>query len=374
MINPLVASDEVFRGQDVRRRGYIQDSTPGVAITVSNRDLALITTLLEINPLVASVEFDISFALPSLGDPYAPLRHDYTGGLRDLALGADPTFSGQMTPWNIEMVGGHRSSAASGDGTGTVDVDVYVIDSGVDHPDVHVVESATFFQEGAGPGSSLHGNHVAAIIAAKDDGSGTVGVAPGARVHSLDVFDASGQARMSQILAALDHVIAAKRADPSRPMVINMSLGASTGTTEHNALDRAVEVALAEGITVVISAGNDATDAALVSPAHVEDAITVGAVDSRHLFAFDFSNRGRRVDVLAPGVRVVSAADGSRFARLDGTSMAAPHVAGAAALILAKAPGASPDAVQQTIRRTSRNTVNSRAPQTTGRTLWLARL
>lgn len=372
--DPITASETVFTGQDVRRRGYIQETTPGVAITIPLSDLPLITALLDLSPLVASYEDDIAIALPEVIGDTVPLRHDYTGALSDLVLGDDPTFSGQMLPWSVRLIGGHKTDTDSGDGNGTVDMDVYVIDSGVDHPDINVVESVTFFHDDQGPGSSLHGTHVAGIIAAKDDDTGMVGIAPGARIHSLDVFDASGQARISQIIQAVEHVIAAKRAEPSRPMVINMSLGARTNTADYNALDRAVQAAIDERIPVVVSAGNEASSAAGNSPAHVHDAITVGAVDYDHNFAFDFSNHGLRVDVQAPGVRVISTADGGQYARLDGTSMAAPHVTGAVALILSATPGASPAAVQGEVRRNGRNTVDARPPRTINRTIWIARL
>lgn len=372
--DPVLASDQVFVGQDVRRRKYIQETQPAVAVRIPTPLVPVLVPLWEASPLVDDVEDDIVFHLPEIpSGAYAPLRHDYTGAPSDLALGEDPTFSGQMMPWNLRLIGAHRSSAASGDGAGDTPIDVYVIDGGVSHSDLNVVESVAFY-EGNDPGSDLHGTHVAGIIGAIDDGDGVVGVAPGVRIHSLDVFGGSEAASMSTLMSAVDHVVAAKRANPSTPMVINLSVGAFVGTTAFNALDDAVQTAIDERIVVVISAGNDAGNTAAYSPAHVRDAIVVGATNWEHGFSFDFSNRGNHVDVLAPGVRVVSTADGDQFARLDGTSMAAPHVTGAVALILADTPGASPSSVQGTIRRNGRNTVDPRAPRTIGRTIWLARL
>ncbi|HIG74134.1 MAG TPA: hypothetical protein EYQ24_06060 [Bacteroidetes bacterium] len=376
VLDPVLASDVVFTGQDVRRRGYIQETQPAVAIRVPTVLLPVLLPVLELSPLVERVEDDIVFVIPALElgpEPYVPQRHDYTGAAEDLLLGEDPSFSGQMRPWSMKTIGANRSSAASGDGQGETPVDVYVIDSGVSHSDLNVVESVAFY-EGSDPGSDLHGTHVAGIIGAIDDGDGAVGVAPGARIHSLDVFGGSETASMSQIMRAVDHVVAAKRANPSTPMVINLSLSAYVGTTAFNALDETVQAAIDERIPVVIAAGNGSANAAAFSPAHVRDAIVVGAADSDFNFAFDFSNRGLHVDLLAPGVRVVSTGDGDRYARLDGTSMAAPHVTGAVALILSATPNASPASVQGTVKRNGRNKVTVRPPRTTPRILWIARL
>lgn len=371
ILSPESASDETFSEQDVRRRGYVRDSNPGVAITVSVLDLDALLAVLEASPLVEWVEPDFSILAPGEDVDYVPLSHDYRGQVWDKPSG---TFEGQMLPWNVSLIGGAESSARSGDGAGGVEVDVYVIDSGVDHPDVRVVEEVRLFPASRDPGSSAHGNHVAATIAAVDDGDGMVGVAPGARVHALDVFDGSGSAPMSRLIAAVDYVTAAKKADPSRPVVVNMSVGARTGTSRLNALDEAIQASIRAGVVYVVSAGNQSTDASLVSPAHVPEVVTVGAHDANHVFAVDFSNHGRMVDLLAPGVRVVSAADGGRYARMDGTSMAAPHVAGAAALYLAAHPDADQEAVRSALVGSARNKVALRDPLTTGRTVWVGGL
>lgn len=371
VVSPEAASDDAFSEQDVRRRNYVRDGNPGVAATVAIADLPVVMALLEASPLVKYIEPDFSLLSPEAEGNYVPLSHNYTGQVWDQPSG---TFTGQMLPWNVTLIGGDRSSARSGDGSGTVDIDVYVIDSGVDHPDVDVVESVRFFSDDLDPGSPTHGNHVAATIAATDDASGMVGVAPGARVHSLDVFDGSGSAPMSRLIAAVAHVTAAKKADPARPIVVNMSVGAYTGSTGLNALDEAIQASVAAGVVYVVSAGNQRVDAARVSPARVPEALTVAAYDANHTFAIDFSNYGPLVDILAPGVRVVSAADGGRYARLDGTSMAAPHVAGAAALVLAANPAATPSEVASTILASSRDAVPVRVPTTTSRAVWVAGL
>ncbi|PAP76763.1 S8 family serine peptidase [Rubrivirga marina] len=372
--DPEAESDAMFDGHDVRRRGYVQETNPGVAIQLSLVDLNTILGILGLNPLVIDVEVDLRIPLEAFPGTYVPLSDRYTGRESDVLIAQTTMpgeFEGQMLPWSVRQVRGHLSSTASGDGAGTVDVDVYVIDSGVDHPDVNVVESVSFLDEGAEAGPTTHGNHVAGIIGGTDDEGGMVGVAPGVRIHSLDVFDASGTTSMSQVMRAVDHVTAAKRANPAAPIVVNLSLGAATSTTELNALDRAIQTSIRAGVVYVVSAGNDGVNAAYVSPARVPEVITVGAYDSRWQFASEFSNHGPVVDLLAPGVRVVSGADGGRYARLDGTSMAAPHVTGAAALNLARRPSAKPGHVETQLWRRGRSLGQGVPPNTTTRSVWV---
>lgn len=175
-----------------------------------------------------------------------------------------------------------------------------------------------------------HGTHVAGTVA------GTrYGVAKRATVHPVRVLGCDGGGAMSGVIAGVDWV--AKHAE--KPAVANLSLGGGASRS----LDEAVENAIEQGIVMVLAAGNEDSDACKTSPARTKAAITVGA-STRQDQRADFSNWGECVDLLAPGAEIDSAwhSGDSASKSLQGTSMAAPHVAGAAALLLADNPQASP--------------------------------
>ena len=349
--DPQNASGTLFYAQGVKTRTYYRDSFTGVAVTVHQDDLYGILNDLVASDSVAFVEPDIPLDPIVDAAEYVDLEtyRDADGG-RGITYDDDAWYQSQLRPWTIERIEGDDSSTQSGNGSGTVDIDVYVIDGPMDHPDLNVVERVSFLPAGVTPASTLHGNHVAGIIAAIDDGDGIVGVAPGARLHSLEVLDAAGATTLSTLLDAVEFVTTRKQADPDRPLVVNMSIGVDLGTTALNALDEAVAKAVQAGVVFVASAGNGATDASTYSPAHAPGALVVAASDPYDTFARTFSNFGAEIDLFAPGVDVLSAADGGRFAILSGTSMATPHVAGAAALVLSRAPAATPAQVLSALR------------------------
>jgi subtilisin family serine protease len=147
----------------------------------------------------------------------------------------------------------------------------------------------------------------------------------------------------------------------TKPAVVNMSIGGPADST----LDQAVKASIAAGTTYVVAAGNDNVNACGSSPARVSTAITVGATDSTDHRA-SFSNYGSCLDIFAPGVKILSAyrTSNSATALMSGTSMASPHVAGAAALVLAGNPTATPATVAAIL--TGRSLVNKVAGAGTG--------
>ena len=184
-----------------------------------------------------------------------------------------------------------------------------------------------------------HGTHVAGTV-----GSTTFGVAKGVRLVAVRVLDCDGDGSISDVIAGIDYVTGNHAA--GAPAVANMSLGAGVSTS----IDNAVKASIADGVTYVAASGNEASNACGVSPARVPGVLTVGATDSKDQEA-DFSNWGSCLDLLAPGVNITSTWPTSNSATntISGTSMAAPHVAGVAALYLESAPGASPATVHSAL-------------------------
>ncbi|KQV14817.1 MULTISPECIES: S8 family peptidase [unclassified Kitasatospora] len=214
-------------------------------------------------------------------------------------------------------------------------VTAYIVDTGVmiEHHDFggrasygyDAIDGDNVADDGYG-----HGTHVAATVA------GTLhGVAKQAKVVAVRVLDDSGSGTTEQVVAGIDWVTS----HAVKPAVVNMSLGGDPD----EALDTAVRNSIASGLTYTVAAGNSGVDASEHSPARVATALTVGASTSSDSRA-SYSNYGPLVDLFAPGSDIVSAAtwweDGETS--MSGTSMAAPHVAGAAALYLASHRTATP--------------------------------
>ena len=221
-------------------------------------------------------------------------------------------------------------------------VDAYVVDSGIltTHSQfANRIRSGFDVFGGNATDCNGHGTHVAGTIAGS-----TFGVAPQASLIAVKALDCNGSGSVSGVIAAIDWVIGDHT---TRPAVMNLSLG----TSESPSLESAVDRAYADGITVVVAAGNSNVDACSTSPAgNRTSALTVGAsneVDARA----SFSNFGSCLDLFAPGTNIVSAGISSNDATavLSGTSMAGPHVAGLAARYLSSAPTAAPVSVMNAI-------------------------
>ena len=208
---------------------------------------------------------------------------------------------------------------------------VAIIDSGISaHPDLKdkVLVAKNF---SGGSGMHPHGTHVAGTIAAK---GGIVGVAPEAKLVDAQVLDSRGSGSDKAVVDGMDWVISLKATQGINVQVVNMSLG---GPSLSGSLKDAVNRLADAGIVVVCAAGNEGDGKSKTDewsyPAGVPSCISVAAVNVKGKVA-DFSNSNSEVDCAAVGVNVLSCVPGGAYEKWNGTSMASPHVAGVAALIM----------------------------------------
>lgn len=238
------------------------------------------------------------------------------------------TSSTQLNPtWNLDRIDQvslplDKKYSWNNDGFGS---NIYIIDTGVEvkHPEFEgrAVWGANFADSESPDGCmDSHGTHVAGISSGK-----TYGVAKKSNVISVKVLGCDGSGAMSSVIKGISYAITDKR----KNKIINMSLGGGFS----NAVNMASKQAYLNGVLVVAAAGNENQDACGTSPASEESALTVGASDIRDNFA-SFSNWGKCVDIIAPGVDILSSIPRGDKAVFSGSSMSSPHVAGAAAKIM----------------------------------------
>ncbi|WP_030761982.1 S8 family peptidase [Streptomyces sp. NRRL F-2664] len=316
----------------------------GFAVTLGPQQLDAVRT----TPGVRSVEADAEVSAPPT--PVGPA--------------ALPAARASAPTWGLDRIDQRTlpldgDFTAPGDGAG---VTVYILDTGIDydHPEFEGRAEPGFDAVGdGGDGRDCegHGTHVAGTV-----GGRTYGVARAVRLVSVRVLGCDGRGEYSAVVAGLDWVARNAR----QPAVLNVSLGGSRS----DAVNGAATAVAAAGTLPVVAAGNSAADACTVSPASADGVLTVAA-SNRADEQSGFSNHGPCVEIHAPGEQIDSALLGGGTVALDGTSMAAPHATGAAALHKAAHPAATPAQVAgRLVERSTEDLLAATGPGTPNRLLF----
>ena len=307
-------------------------------------------------------------------------------GVRHVVADGKVRITAETTPPGIARIRARHATApdAHDQGFTGVGARVAVLDTGIDltHPDlVAAIDGAlgrNCYNTGPPQDGHGHGTHVAGTIAGQAGNNiGVVGVAPSARLVPVKVLSNSGEGEWSNVICGIDYVMGlATDADPANDVdVINMSLGDTgpTGNCSDGGLREAVCRSVAAGVVIVAASGNSFTDASTFIPAAFPEVITVSAITDfdgepggsagcRFIFLLlgtycddqyaAFANSGSVIEVTAPGVEVFSSWTGGGYQSSSGTSMAAPHVTGVAALVRAANQALTPAEIEALIERT----------------------
>lgn len=325
IVKYTASSDTDKKSKELKDKGASVDKTfkntiKGAAIKATPAEAANIAK----TPGVASVEVDLPVSVSDT-QTNAPWGLD------------------RMDQQALPLSGTFTAEANAGKG-----VDVYIVDSGIraDHSEFtgRIASGWSRITDGTGvTDCNGHGTHVAGTAA-----GAKYGVAKSATIIPVRVFGCSGSGYTSDVIAGLDWVASHHQA--GKPAVVNLSLGGTASAS----LDTAMNAIINEGVTATVAAGNSATDACTASPARVPAAITVASSD-RTDGQSSFSSFGSCVDMYAPGSSVLSAwyTGTTATATSSGTSMAAPHVAGAAAVLLSRNPALTPAQVSTELNNTA---------------------
>ncbi|WP_205739839.1 S8 family peptidase [Georgenia sp. SYP-B2076] len=310
--------------------------TVGLDAPMSAEAAEAVAAQLETSPSVLWAEPDYAVSLPDDLGPMAAGGAAVTGGPPAAAPGVASVQA--AAPWGLDRIDQRSGLSTTYEYDTTGDgVTAYVIDTGIRATHTEFVgRVGTGFSvvtDGGGTNDCHgHGTHVAGTL-----GGTTYGVAKQVEIVPVRVLDCNGAGTNAGVISGIDWVVS--NHDAGTPAVANMSMGGPAS----DAVDAAVRTMIDDNITVVVASGNGGTSACQTTPARTAEAITVNASTNADAIA-SFSNRGSCTDVYAPGAAVLSAWATSDTASLEGsgTSMASPHVAGAAARILERNPRFTP--------------------------------
>lgn len=340
---------EVRATQGAQLRGIYKHSITGFAAKLTPSQVEKYRR----DPRILSITPDRIIELENVEETSALAVQDYpTWGLdridqRELLLDRAYSFTATGSGVNAYIMdSGIRYSHDEFEGRATLGVDLVRLypdeEYDVDDPDI---------EDGAD--CNGHGTHVAGTA-----GGSTYGVAKAVNLISVRVFSCRGITSYSRVIQGVEWVTE----NAVKPAVVNMSIGGAT----YEPLDVAIENSIATGINYALSAGNSDSDACEYSPARAPSAITVGAsmIDNQRS---NFSNYGECLDLYAPGSNIVSAShiDDSSVRELNGTSMAAPHVAGLTALYLERNTNATPEQVHTAVIENATKDVIQNVPSGT---------
>ena len=301
-LSPGVSSEDI--GFDIN-----QYEAPIVTASLTNKEIEALKN----NPNVEAVEDD--------GPVYALGAYPR---VENLLIEGQPSIQAETIPAGVAQI----KAPAAWDCSRGKGIRVAVLDTGIDgaHPDLaaNYKGGVSFVPGQTSADGNSHGTHCAGTIAATINGAGVVGVAPAASLYAVKVLANNGSGQWSYLIAGINWCITNKM------HILSMSLG---GPSAPAAVEAACNAAFSNGLLLVAAAGNSGPAPNTVGvPGKYKNVIAVSAIDSANVIA-SFSSRGPEVEICAPGVNVLSTIPGGGYGTKSGTSMACPHVAGAAAVV-----------------------------------------
>ncbi|GMK40941.1 hypothetical protein PCCS19_39970 [Paenibacillus sp. CCS19] len=263
-----------------------------------------------LDPGVEYVEVNANVSVTNVEGTELPVESVTVGGNQD------------DYPWGLRAIGSdYLTSLQTGE-----TVKVAVMDTGIsNHPELKIAGGVSFVDGTSYSDDNGHGTHVAGTIAAQKDNIGVVGVSPNVELYSVKVLDRTGTGSYSNVIKGIDWAI------ENNIDIVSMSFG---GQVFSQALHESISAAEQAGIIVVAAAGNQgSSEEGVLYPAKFDETVAVGAINKQYTRA-SFSGIGSELDIVAPGVDVLSTTFDGKYAEMSGTSMAVPHVTGALAVLI----------------------------------------